>query len=187
MNEKQGKQKLIRQLEAYVSYNDLERKHRDHILQFLTEHDNNFRRSNLHGHITGSAWLINENGTKVLLNHHKKLNMWMNFGGHADGDTDILAVAIKEAQEESGFKEVFPYDGTIFDVDAHVIPARSVKNEPEHFHYDIRYLLCTTEHEYVISNESLDLRWVNVAEASGMLRSDSLVRMIEKWSVIADL
>jgi len=181
MQEEKGKQELIKNLESYASFNDLEAKHRNHILKFLHENDNNFERSNLYGHITGSSWLLNKDKTKTLLNHHRKLNMWMNFGGHADGATDILSVAIKEAQEESGLKNIFPVQDSIFDVDVHAIPSNATKGEPEHLHYDIRYILWTSEKDYSVSKESINLKWVDLDEALEILKSDSLVRMIEKW------
>jgi len=184
MYEKRGKQKLIEQLQAYMPYDELEEKHRDRILQFLAEYDNNFRRSNLHGHITGSALLLNKDKTKVLLNHHRKLNMWMQFGGHADGDADILGVAIREAQEESGIEDIIPVDDSIFDLDVHAIP-QAKNGEPEHFHYDIRYFLCTPEANYSVSKESISMKWVGLREASEILKGKSFVRMIEKWQIIA--
>jgi len=180
----QGKQKLISDLEAHISLDNLEKKHKEDILQFLRESENNFDRSNLKGHITGSSWLLNKDKTKVLLNHHRKLNRWMNFGGHADGETDILAVAIKETQEESGFTDVFPVQEAIFDVDVHTIPDKATKGEPEHLHYDIRYLLWTPEEDFSVTHESINLKWVDIDEAAKILKADSLVRMIEKWRKI---
>jgi len=184
MHEKHGKQLLIEQMESYVPFNDLEAKHKNNILKFLHEDDNNFERSNVKGHITGSAWLLNEDKTKVLLNHHRKLDKWMNFGGHADGDADILSVAIREAQEESGIENILSIADCIFDIDVHVIPANATKGEPEHLHYDIRYLLWTPDQDYVLSHESINLKWVDMKEALQMLKSDSLVRMIEKWKQV---
>ena len=184
MKTKKNKQTLIRSIESYIPDTETEQKHRKSVLMFLRENNNNFERSNLKGHITGSAWLLNKEKTKVLLNYHRKFNKWMQFGGHADGDTDILAVAIKEAQEESGLTNIYPVFSTIFDVDVHAIPANLTKTEPAHYHYDVRYLLWTPEREYTISKESIDLKWVNINEIRSFVKAESLTRMIDKWEHI---
>lgn len=94
-----------------------------------------FLRSNLAGHFTGSAWLVSGDGQRALLMHHRKLNRWLQPGGHADGDTDLARVALREAEEESGLSELV-VEPDIFDLDRHRIPARG--EEPEHWHYDAR-------------------------------------------------
>src|SRR5579871_3475936 len=91
------------------------------ILDFLDQYPNAFERSLEVGHITASAWLVNKDNTKALLTHHRKLNMWVQLGGHCDGNTDALAVAIREAQEESGIMNIKPVTGAIFDIDVHLI------------------------------------------------------------------
>jgi 8-oxo-dGTP pyrophosphatase MutT (NUDIX family) len=149
-------------------------------LAFLDEAERPFEREQLDGHFTGSAWLISADGEKVLLTHHRKLNRWLQLGGHADGDGDLAAVALREAEEESGLDglSVMP---DIFDVDQHWIPER--KQEPGHWHYDVRYVVTASSNEaFVISDESLELAWVpvcNLAEAEDM--DESLRRMARKW------
>ena len=130
--------------------------------------DNLFSRSNQEGHFTASAWVVNAQMDKVLLVHHKKLNKWLQPGGHADGSDDILAMARQEVWEETGLKNVkLGYDG-IFDVDAHPIP-EAPKNgvmEPAHTHYDIRYLLIADENTpLAVSDESNDLSWFDLDKA----------------------
>ena len=90
-----------------------------------------FYRDCFPAHITGSALLLSADGDKVLMNHHKSLNMWMQFGGHADGDEDILAVAIRETMEESGIIAFKPITPNIVDLDIHEIPANVKKNETD--------------------------------------------------------
>jgi 8-oxo-dGTP pyrophosphatase MutT (NUDIX family) len=107
--------------------------------QFVANHANCFERSLRIGHITGSAWIVDRGRTHALLTHHRKLNKWLQLGGHADGDPDILRVALREAREESNLDAIRPVSEDIFDVDIHVIPARGA--EPEHLHYDVRFLL----------------------------------------------
>jgi 8-oxo-dGTP pyrophosphatase MutT (NUDIX family) len=140
------------------------------------------------GHITGSALLLNPEGDKILMNHHKALNRWLNFGGHADGDADILNAAIRETMEESGITAFKPVTAGIIDIDIHAISANSEKGEPEHFHYDIRYVMRMTEHQKpVISDESTKLKWMSFDEAISMIpQGDSLIRLINKYRDYSD-
>src|ERR1700760_3033979 len=81
-------------------------------------------RSLLHGHLTGSSWILNESRTHALMTHHRQLNRWLQLGGHADGDLDLQRVATREAQEESGLKSVRCVSSIPYDVDVHTIPAK---------------------------------------------------------------
>lgn len=153
------------------------------IEEFVRSHAECFQRSLEVGHITGSAWLINRAGSHVLLTHHRKLGMWLQLGGHADGNPDVLAVAIREAQEESGIDRIMPVSKDVFDVDAHEIPARP--GEPPHVHYDIRFLLTTCDDERIrISDESIDLRWVAMDDILQLDVDASIGRMHAKWASI---
>ena len=95
----------------------------------------------------------------MLLTLHRKLKRWMQTGGHADGDPQPLRVAIREAEEESGIVGISPVSCDIFDIDIHLIPANPAKNEPAHYHYDIRYLLQAPHENFIISEESDALGW----------------------------
>jgi len=177
----QEKQKLIKDIENYIPSTETENHHKIQTLKFLNESNNNFCRSNLKGHITSSAWLIDKDKTKALLTHHRKLNKWFQPGGHADGNPDILQAAIKEAKEESGFKNVFPVINSIFDIDVHIIPETTTKGEPAHFHYDIRYLLWTSEDKFTVSKESINLKWIDIDEIENFVKFEAIHRMIIKW------
>lgn len=147
---------------------------------FIRQHADCFERSLLIGHITGSAWLVNKDGTHVLLTHHRKLNMWLQLGGHADGDADVLAVAMREAQEESGIDAIAVISPEVFDVDVHRIPER--KGVPAHDHYDMRFLLTTTGSERTqVSDESHELRWVSMDDLDAFDVDASVRRMGAKW------
>jgi len=150
------------------------------MIAFVTAHTDCFERSLSLGHVTGSAWLVNRKRSHVLLTHHRKLNKWLQLGGHADGDSDILAVAMKEAVEESGLPAIAPLSPNIFDIDIHEIPAR--KSEPAHFHYDVRFALCANATEqYVVSDESHDLAWIDIARLATVTTETSMLRMADKW------
>ncbi len=130
------------------------------ILTFVSSFENCFERELDVGHVTGSAWLLNKEGDKALLLHHRKLNRWFQPGGHADGDSNILAVALKEAKEESGIKMIEPIFENIFDLDVHQIPSNL--KEKEHFHYDIRFLLqVKSDEDLHINDEAKELRWIS--------------------------
>ena len=133
------------------------------------------------GHVTVSSWLLDTTGNRALLTHHKKLDKWLQLGGHSDGDPDTLAVALREAQEESGLV-VTALDSSILDLDIHQIPARG--DQPAHFHYDVRYLLQVSGTEsFAVSDESHELAWVAPEELETFSREWSVLRMAEKARV----
>ena len=139
-----------------------------------------FERSHTVGHFTGSAWLVSADESRVLLTHHRKLDRWLQLGGHADGDADLASVALREAGEESGLGGL-RVERDIFDLDRHRIPARG--NEPEHWHYDVRFVVRTNDsEEFVVSDESHDLAWREIASLAEDGTADpSLRRMAGKW------
>ncbi|MBM4178618.1 MAG: NUDIX hydrolase [Ignavibacteria bacterium] len=152
------------------------------MLGFLSRNTGCFERSTEEGHFTGSAWLVHPDNSTFLLTHHRKLGKWLQLGGHADGNHDVLDVAIKEAVEESGIKDIEVLQTEIFDVDIHRIPART--GEPEHLHYDVRYLLRSRSASYCVSNESHDLAWINADELHHFTQEHSMLRMTSKWNAI---
>ena len=150
------------------------------MLAFIEQHANCFERSLEVGHFTGSAWLLNRDQTKALMTHHTKLDMWIQLGGHCDGDPDILNVAQKEAQEESGIQHIVPVTKDIFDIDIHLVP--TIGKQKEHYHYDIRFLLQVTSTESVTQNhESKELRWISKNRDELPTKSRSVIRMFDKW------
>jgi 8-oxo-dGTP pyrophosphatase MutT (NUDIX family) len=118
------RQETILLLEHYLPADQQEQKFKKEMLAFMHAHENCFERSLEIGHITASSWLLSKQGDKALLTHHAKLNRWFQLGGHCDGDPNVLAVAIKEAQEESGIYDIAPLSTAIFDIDIHLIPAQ---------------------------------------------------------------
>ncbi|WP_243049158.1 NUDIX hydrolase [Dyella sp. RRB7] len=151
-----------------------------HFIELLATGEHSFRREARDAHFTGSAWLASADGERVLLTHHRKLGRWLQLGGHADGDSDLARVALREAEEESGLEGlgVLPEP---FDLDRHRIPARA--DEPEHWHYDVRYVVRAGASErFVVSEESHALAWRSIREIADDPASDtSLRRMAWKW------
>jgi len=137
------------------------------------------------GHITGSAWVTDQNRKQVVLVHHRKLDIWVQPGGHCDGQSDVLESARREVLEETGLQPQTLNEGAIFDLDIHQIPAG--KNQPEHWHYDVRYLLeADAKHPLLLSEESHDLRWVALDSLNQYSREISLFRMREKLGSLAE-
>lgn len=138
-----------------------------------------FDRTHLPGHITGSAWIVDSTRTHVLLVHHAKLNKWVQPGGHADGDEHILRVALKEAEEETGLKNLTVIGQSPFDIDIHTIPKRA--EFPEHDHYDVRFLFEANLNEpIVVSEESHDVKWIKLDDLEKYNQERSVLRMKDK-------
>jgi 8-oxo-dGTP pyrophosphatase MutT (NUDIX family) len=171
---------ILKELGAYrVKYPE-EAATVNRFMEFVSNNEACFERSLANGHVTGSAWVVDNSGKKVLLTHHRKLDRWLQLGGHADGESDILKVAMREVQEESGIDEVHPLTGGIFDLDIHLIP--EFGNERAHTHYDIRYALRITGSEvYTVSDESHDLGWIPIEDISSVTKEESMHRMARKW------
>ena len=148
-------------------------------IRFVEEHADCLLRSCVPGHLTGSAWIVSPDRTRTLLTHHHKLDKWLQLGGHADGEEDLLGVALREAREESGLAHVHAVSPALFDVDRHWIPAR--KTDPGHYHYDLRFLLeADPAAPLVISNESKDLAWVDLGRVTALNPEESMARMVRK-------
>ncbi len=131
------------------------------------------------GHVTGSALVLNLGRDAALMTHHAKLGRWLQLGGHCDGDSDALAVACREAAEESGLA-VKPLSAAPLDIDIHTIPARG--SEPRHFHYDVRFLLQVRRSEdFVATAESLSLAWVPLDRMSTYTDEESVLRLVRKF------
>jgi 8-oxo-dGTP pyrophosphatase MutT (NUDIX family) len=147
---------------------------------FVLEHADCARRELQIGHLTGSAWLVSADGERILLTHHRKLNRWLQLGGHADGDTDLATVALREAEEESGLTDL-SVEPEIFDLDRHWIPERG--HEPGHWHYDMRFVVRANGSEaFAISEESLALAWKDISAIAADAEADeSLRRMANRW------
>ena len=153
------------------------------VIDFVINNPFCFNREYAPGHITASVWIVNPSFTKVLMTHHAKIGLWLQPGGHCDGDTDVFYVAKKELEEETGLSK-YEIKPSIFDVDVHLISA--YKNDPEHLHYDIRFLTIADDaHEIIISDESNDLKWFSLEEALAQNPRRSISRMIDKTIDIA--
>lgn len=144
----------------------------------LLNHQDAFHRHHLPGHITGSSWILDQSRQYVLLVHHGTLNKWLQPGGHAEGEENVLNVALREAEEETGLKHFKLLQEGIFDLDIHPIPARA--GFPDHLHYDVRFLFEADKNEKIIvSVESHDVAWIALSQLA-TLNNPSLTRMANK-------
>jgi len=155
------------------------------IIDFITQNDDFALRSNLIGQLTGSAWIVNKERSKVLLIHHKKLNKWLQIGGHLEEtDQTIEETILREIEEESGINNLKLLSLSIYDIDIHTIPK---KNEiAEHLHFDIRLIVETDENEKLIpqNEEILAIKWYSLNEIEKLKQENntnqSMKRMIIK-------
>lgn len=149
------------------------------MIDFIENNKDCFKRENLDGHVTAAAWILSDCGKKVCLVHHKKLNKWLQPGGHCDGEFRVKLVAQKELEEETGLKTAKLFNGEIFDIDVYVFAHN--KGVSEHVHYDIRYVfIADGNEEPVVSNESNDVKWFTLEEAAKITKDESIMRMLAK-------
>ncbi len=153
---------------------------RERMVDLLLGGQDCFARSCFPAHFTGSSLVVSSDGRQVLLHHHRKLDRWLQFGGHCDGDEDVLRVAQRETYEESGIEGLILASSRPFDLDIHPIPEKD--NEPAHLHYDVRYLLIAPEGAlYQTSSESLELRWFYAEDLAALSLDSGLRRLLDKW------
>ena len=170
---------LIKELEKYTPKDEMEIEDKKKILKFLKTNENCYSRTNLKGHITAGALIMHEDG-EVLLNYHKKLKIWLYFGGHSENEKNPLDTAKREVKEECGIIEYDDLGGKIFDVGVHIIPDDPIKKEPEHIHYHILFIFIVKKKDFTISDESINIKWVNIEEAKKLMADKDKIRKLNK-------
>lgn len=179
---------LLQMLEAYLALYPQEQAVVAQVIDLVTQHADCFERTCRPGHITGAAWVMSADHQRAALVHHRKLDRWLQPGGHADGDGDVATVAWREATEETGLARLVMIDtgGTLvpLDVDVHEIPARynaaGEMIDDAHQHHDIRFLFVTSDETLAVSAESHDVRWFDAAELRQLTSEESVLRLMEK-------
>ncbi len=170
------RQTLIARLTAHTPADAAEAADRERMIAFAQAHADCFGKANPLGHFTGSAFVLDPAG-RVLMTHHRKLNRWLQVGGHSEPhEHDPAQTALREAREESGLPDLrFEGVPTPLDLDIHRIPAR--RDEPAHDHLDVRYALYTDQPDAVaVSDESHALRWFTLAELAALPDQDAANR-----------
>lgn len=160
---------LRKKIENYLPYNCEEERDKEIMLKYMDTFDDVLTRSNEIGHFTSSCWIVNKDKTKVLMAYHNIYDSWAWTGGHADGDSDLLHVSLKEAKEETGLKNVEPLSDDIFSleimgVDGHMKKGKYVSS---HIHLNLTYLLCADEKEltHIKADENSGVQWFELEEA----------------------
>lgn len=172
-------------LRSQLAALDLTRRHeeatfRDQMISLIDAEPQCFHRSCFPAHFTASAFIVSADGSRTLLNHHRKLDRWLHFGGHCDGDEDLLRVAQREALEESGIEGLIVASIRPFELDIHPIPAHG--SEPDHFHHDVNFVLIAPEGSAeAVSPESVELRWFSPEEMLALPLGASMRRIARKW------
>ena len=176
--------KLQEQLEQYHPFNEQEERDKKVMLQLLKTQPDIFTRENEVAHFTASSWLLNREHTKVLMIYHNIYHSWSWTGGHADGEEDLLAVAIKEAQEETGVKEIQTVDDTIFSIETLTVDGHEKRGRyvPSHLHLNVTYLLEADEAEVlrIKPDENSGVKWFSLEKALEACSEPWMVERIYK-------
>ena len=159
---------LREKIEKYVPYNEQEEKDKNTILKYMDAFEDTLTRNNEFGHFTASAWVVNKERTKVLMIYHNIYKSWAWTGGHADGESDLLSVAVREVKEETGVENVKVLDDDIFSleivcVNGHIKRGKYVSS---HVHLNVTYLLEVDESETlrIKEDENSGVKWVPIDE-----------------------
>lgn len=182
-----GEQEMnyIKDLEAYIPANDQEASEKKAILEYIdTFGDNILTRENIFAHMTSSGFVMNQELTKVLMVHHNIYNTWAWTGGHADGDEDLLYVAIKEAKEETGIKEVVPLMEEVASVDILPVWGHVKRGEyvATHMHLNASYILIGDEKERLMINkeENSGVKWIPADELEKYSNEPEIIKVYYK-------
>ncbi len=177
------KKSFYTQIKQYIPWNEQEENDQKVILQYIDLFDNILLRKNVFAHMTSSSWIVNQDRTKVLMIYHNIYDSWAWTGGHADGEADLLSVALREAGEETGISDIKPvlddiYSMEILCVDGHVKNGKYVSS---HLHLNITYLLEADDRENlrIKAHENSGVKWVDISEST-TLPSELWMRGIYK-------
>ena len=161
--------KIVEEIKKYRPCNAQEQRDQAVILDFLEKNGDAFLRSNLLAHMTASAWIVNPERTKTLMVYHNIYDSWSWTGGHADGETDLLSVALREAREETGIEHVRPLSPEIFSLEVLTVDGHEKRGEyvPSHLHMNVTYLLEAEESDtlHICREENSGVAWFTLEEA----------------------
>ena len=170
------------EIAAYVPYNEQERRDRELILDFLDHNPDAFLRSSALAHMTASAWVVNPSRDKVLMVYHRLYDSWSWTGGHADGETALLAVALREVREETGVRHLRPVSPAIYSLESLTVDGHEKHGTyvSSHLHLNVTYLIEADEHDtlQICETENSGVRWFSPEEALRVCSEPWFVRRI---------
>ena len=181
--------KLKENLEKFVPYNEQEETDKRIMLKYLKDFDDVLTRQNEYGHFTSSAFILNKERTKILMIYHKIYNSWAWTGGHSDGDSDLLYVAMKEAKEETGIKNVAPIFKEIYSLESIGVNGHEKREKyvSTHVHFNVTYLLEADEKQeiHIKEDENSGVKWVQIDKilettSEAWVRDRVYTKIIEK-------
>lgn len=180
---------LVKELENYLPKNIQEQTDKEAMLTFINRNDDYLVRSNLVGHFTSSAIIVNEDITKVLFIHHNIYNSWAWVGGHNDGDNDCLHVSVKEAKEETGLENIEILSKEIAGIDT-VYVMSHIKNGvfvSDHLHFNITYILQAKETDKLVikPDENSGVRWFSFEELDDIVDEGRMKPIYKKLINVA--
>lgn len=160
--------KLLEDIKRYIPYNEQEKVDKEVIIDLINKNNDILNRSSKDYHLTASSWIVNETFDKILLVYHNLYDSWSWTGGHADGDSNLLNVAIKEAKEETGITNIYPLSKGIYSLEILAVDGHIKKNEyvNSHLHLNITYLLCASSNDElkIKPDENSNVSWFNIDE-----------------------
>jgi 8-oxo-dGTP pyrophosphatase MutT (NUDIX family) len=174
---------LLDELRSYEPADDTEAHNVESVVSLLTRSAHPFSRGQFDpGHVTASCYIVDPEG-RLLLHHHRRLERWLQMGGHVEADEITSAAALREGREESGLPDLM-LDGAILDVDVHAIPES--KGDPRHHHFDVRYIARTAAPHSVTMDdeESNDLAWFTLQRAEELMNAPESSRVIRKLGAL---
>ena len=174
----------IENIKSYIPYNEQEKLDKELILNCIHNFSNVLTRENTIAHLTSSGYIVNKNRDKTLMIFHKIYDSWSWTGGHADGDSNLLKVAIKEGSEETGIKNLKPISENIFSLDVLTVDGHFKKGKyiSSHLHLSVAYLLEADENEELIINEdeTKGVMWIPINEVNKYSTEPHMIKVYEK-------
>ena len=175
---------IVKALEEFAPFNDQEASDREIMLECIEKYPDIFMRENRIAHFTASAWIVNPERTKVLMAYHKIFDEWAWTGGHADGERDLLKVAVKEVAEETGVTNIKLLSGGIYSIETVPVDEhyRRGKYVSSHLHLDVCFLFEASEDEKLVCNEdeNTGVKWIPIEDSVAQTKEAKMVPVYTK-------